>query len=223
MKIATYDRWGLGAGALVALLVAAAVLTLHGIHELREDAFGVARTHEVMTGLENVLSLAKDAETGGRGYIITGELRYLEPYNTAVASINKQVDDVERLTNDNPLQQERFLELRSRISDVMKDLDRLIVLRKEEGFDAAQKQVLTERNKTTMDALRVVVGEMIQHEQELLRERKAKRERTYNSALITSLLSGVVAAVAVAAFVLLMRRHLAERTTAAFRLADQAE
>ena len=49
----------------------------------REDAEWVAHTREVITGLENIFSLMKDAETGFRGYVITGDPRYLEPFDKA--------------------------------------------------------------------------------------------------------------------------------------------
>jgi PAS domain S-box-containing protein len=218
----TFDRWLIGAGGLVALLIAAAVLTYQNTRQLHHDAERVAQSHEVMTGLENLLSLAKDAETGQRGYLITGEARYLEPYNAAVAAINKQVDDVERLTADTPRQQARFPELRKCLSAKLKELEQTIALRKREGFDAAQKEVLTDRGKKEMDALRVVVEEMTQHEEGLLRERAAKAKQTYRWAIVTGLLSGVAAVAGVVAFMVLLRRHLAARAAAAAVVAEQA-
>ena len=150
-----------GAGVVVALLVANVALTFTNIRQLHDDAYWVAHTREVLTGLENVLSLAKDAETGQRGFVITGEPRYLEPYNAALAAIDKQVDDLERLTEDNPHQQARFPELRGHIAAKLKELDHTIALRKNDGFAAARRVVLTDRGKKEMDALRVVIGEMI--------------------------------------------------------------
>ena len=219
----TFDKWLVGAGGLVALLVVATVLTLLNTWRLNEDAFWVGHTHEVRADLESVLSLAKDAETGGRGYVITGEPHYLEPYNAAITAINKQVDDVERLTADNRRQQDRIPELRERISNVVKELERILALRKDKGFDAAQKAVLTDRGKTEMDALRVVVGEMVRHEDDLLRERMEKREHTYRLALLTGLLLGVAALAGVVAFMVLLRRHLAARFAAIAEIAEQGE
>jgi PAS domain S-box-containing protein len=219
----TFDRWLVGAGGLVALLVVAGVLTFQNTRLLNYDAEQVAHTHEVMTDLENLLSLAKDAETGQRGYLITGEPRYLEPFNTAIAGINKQVDDVERLTADNPQQQARIPELREHISAQLKELELTIALRKNGDFDAARQEVLTDRGKKEMDALRVIIREMLQHEEDLLRERSEKRQRTYHTALLTGLVSGVAAVVGVVAFMALLRRHLAARTVAAAEIAEKGE
>ena len=47
----------------------------------------VVHTHEVIEGLEDVLSVLKDAETGQRGFVLTGQQRYLEPYNAAASQL----------------------------------------------------------------------------------------------------------------------------------------
>ncbi len=212
-----------GAGVVVALLVANVALTFTNIRQLHDDAYWVAHTREVLTGLENVLSLAKDAETGQRGFVITGEPRYLERYNAALAAIDKQVDDLERLTEDNPHQQARFPELRGHIAAKLKELDHTIALRKNDGFAAARRVVLTDRGKKEMDALRVVIGEMIQHEQDRLRDRSRKSEQTYRMAVFTGLLSGLSALAGVGAFLVLLGRHLTSRTKAAAVIAEQGE
>ena len=54
------------------------------------------------------LSMMNDAETGQRGYLITGQEDYLEPYHAAVAAIGKSVQRVKQLTEDNPRQQARI-------------------------------------------------------------------------------------------------------------------
>lgn len=68
----------------------------HNIRQMNEDEILVIHTQNVMSALESILSLAKDAETGQRGYIIIGEPTYLEPYNAAVASINERLKLLEQ-------------------------------------------------------------------------------------------------------------------------------
>ncbi len=85
--------WSLTRGQTVAiaLLVAAlltdAVLTLHNIREVATSVQWVSHTHEVLGQLEQVVSTLKDAETGQRGYLLTGERVYLEPYEQAVPRV----------------------------------------------------------------------------------------------------------------------------------------
>ena len=61
----------------------------------------VTHTHEVIEDLEHVLSVLKDAETGQRGFVLTGEERYLEPYNAAAGEIQHDIDALAALTRDN--------------------------------------------------------------------------------------------------------------------------
>ena len=212
-----------GAGVAVALLIANVALTFFNTRQLREHAQWVAHTYEVIAGLENVLSLAKDAETGQRGFLITGEPEYLEPYNAATTAIHEEVGELERLTADNPRQQARFPELRERIAAKLKELDETIALRRSGGFEAARQAVSTGRGKQEMDALRATVGDMIQREQILLRERSQRAGQTYQKAVLTGFLSGLAALVAVVGFLVLSRRYLTARAQAATVIAEQAE
>jgi PAS domain S-box-containing protein len=213
----------LGLAGVVILLVLNAWLSCQNVWQVKEDARWVAHTQEVLTSLENVLSLAKDAETGQRGYLITGDPSYLEPYQTAVASIHQQVDELERLTVDNPLQQARFPEVRQRIQAKLKQLERTIALRKKEGFDAARQAVLTGRAKKEMDALRVVVGEMRQQERDLLRDRKRQTDRAYLTAVVTGLVTAVLGLASVALLVGLLERSQRTRLRATAVIHEQRQ
>src|SRR4051812_44741702 len=96
------NRLVAGFGLLFALLVVSAGLTYHNTRQLDENAGWVTHSNEVLDALDEVLSTMKDAETGERGYIITGDDAYLEPYNSAVADIQKQIDFAKALTAENP-------------------------------------------------------------------------------------------------------------------------
>ena len=207
----------------MALVVADVALTLHNTRQLHHDAAWVAHTHEVLTELANVLSLAKDAETGQRGFVITGKQRYLEPYISARGAALQAVDNLQRLTADNPIQQAFLPELRKRLVARLQILEETMTVRKNEGLEAARVAISTDRGKNEMDALRRVVGEMVGHEQQLLRIRSEKSVHTYRMAVVTGLLAGISAIAAFVAFMLLLRRHLAARTATAFVIAEQAE
>ena len=77
----------IGVGSLVILLVLSAGLGYWNTAQLRENDAWVSHTNEVLDALESVVSTMKDSETGGRGHLITGEDRYLEPYNAAVLTV----------------------------------------------------------------------------------------------------------------------------------------
>ena len=168
-------RWfswlAVGAALAVILLAVNVALTLRNLQQLKEDSAWVDHTYLVIRGLDHVLQLASDAETAERGFLITGEPRYLEPYDGTLAAVNAQVDELARLTADNPIQQVRFPALREHIAAKWQMLDETIALRKNGDVEAARTHVLTGRSKREMDAIRDVVGEMTRHEQSLLADR----------------------------------------------------
>jgi CHASE3 domain sensor protein/predicted Na+-dependent transporter/predicted MFS family arabinose efflux permease len=131
----------------------------------------VAHTHEVMTQIEETLSLLKDAETGQRGYLITGDRRYLEPYEAAVRRVHGRFERLREMTADNAAQKARTEELRGMIDDRLAELDETIRLRRDKGFDAAREVVLADRGKRRMDEIRRLMGKMEAEEQALLERR----------------------------------------------------
>lgn len=97
-----------GFGLAVALLVMMVFFAYQNIRQLIENNRWVAHTHEVLTELGDTLSMMKDIETGVRGYLITEDERYLEPYGEASTRVRAQLERVRSLTADNPIQQRRL-------------------------------------------------------------------------------------------------------------------
>jgi CHASE3 domain sensor protein len=89
----------LGVGGVVSLWVST---------ELERTASRVAHTYEVIDKLETLLSGLQDAETGQRGYLLTGQENYLEPYNSGIQSTKKDFQSLRKLTVDNLHQQKRL-------------------------------------------------------------------------------------------------------------------
>ncbi len=92
----------LASGFFVLLLVAVASLWLASVN--RDQSRMVAHTLEVQSKASQVLNLVEDAETGQRGYLLTHNLAYLRPYLDGAAKSPGAVDDLVRLTLDNPRQ-----------------------------------------------------------------------------------------------------------------------
>lgn len=134
----------------------------------------VTHTHEVLEANERVLSLLKDAETGQRGYLITGQERYLDPFNTAIVAIELGLRSIKALTNDNPKQQRRLAKLEPLIESKLDELRETIELRRKEGFDAALQVVLTDQGKEMMDTIRIKKDEIDKEERMLLKQRSAE-------------------------------------------------
>ena len=129
----------------------------------------VIHTHEVMENLEGIQSVLKDAETGQRGFILTGEDRYLEPYDQALVQIETRLAKLTELTKDNPAQQANVGKLRTLTSSKLAELKQTVELRRQSGLDAAKRIILSDHGRKLMDDIRELVAQMQGREQELLR------------------------------------------------------
>jgi CheY-like chemotaxis protein/signal transduction histidine kinase len=163
----------IGAGFAVGLAILATIgaISHNGTNQLVTTARQEAHTYQVLAELQEVLSLIKDAETGQRGFLLTGEQRYLEPYNAAIASINQKVRDLRRLTADNPNQQRNLDALEPQIMAKLDELQETVRLKQAQRSEAALNVVRTDRGKQAMDEIRRTLDLMKAKEQELLRLR----------------------------------------------------
>ena len=92
-----------------------------------------------------------EAQTGQRGYIITGLQVYLEPYQKATTRIQGELQRLATLTPNNPVQQSNLGVLKPLIQVKLAYLDRTIQTRNQDGFDRARKRVAEGEGKRTMD------------------------------------------------------------------------
>lgn len=129
----------------------------------------VIHTHEVMENLEGILSVLKDAESGQRGFILTGADRYLEPCDRALAQIETRLAQLAELTKDHPSQQANVGKLRDLTGLKLAELKQTVGVRRQSGLDAAKPIILSDRGKKLMDDIRGLVDQMQGREQELLR------------------------------------------------------
>src|SRR3954453_18917782 len=94
-------------------------------------------TYQVLQQIEAVVARVIDAETGQRGYIITGNDRYLDPYRAAVTNTGTSIKELATLTLDNPRQQARLQTLNSLVRQKFDELADTVNLRRDKGFEAA--------------------------------------------------------------------------------------
>ncbi|MEY2547372.1 MAG: bile acid:Na+ symporter, family, partial [Verrucomicrobiota bacterium] len=118
----------------------------------------LAASHrDVIVLAERLVSALTDVETGGRGFVITGNERYLEPYEKALPQLQGQIDRLRELNNMagpipelDPIQEL----LRTKLEIV----GETIALRRTEGFEAAEARVQQGGGKETMDQLRAYIS-----------------------------------------------------------------
>src|ERR1700735_752244 len=98
----------LGLAAATLFFVATGAVAYLNFQTLKQDSALVVHSGDTLTALEDVLSTVKDAETGQRGYLLTGNESYLQPYSAAAQEMGARLDALQRLTLDNPTQQDRL-------------------------------------------------------------------------------------------------------------------
>jgi signal transduction histidine kinase len=129
----------------------------------------VQHTLKVINQVELIMSAAKDAETGNRGFLITGDDNYLVPYTDAVKELPGDLDSFQALTSDNPSQQTRLVEMRAVLEQRLTLLAEGIAER-EKGSqqDELRLLVMSGTGKVEMDHLRHIADQMEDEEQRLL-------------------------------------------------------
>ncbi|MBI3529214.1 MAG: CHASE3 domain-containing protein [Betaproteobacteria bacterium] len=169
------------------LLVGIGLVAYRSIDLLITTSSSVAHTHKVLEEIAGVLSLLKDAETGQRGFIITGDEGFLEPYLNGRDAVPKLLKDLRELTADNPDQQRRIDQVESLTAAKFAELKRTIELRRNASLEQAVKIVSGGEGKKIMDDLRQVFEQMDRNERELLKKRATDAEGTANNARSTIL------------------------------------
>jgi PAS domain S-box-containing protein len=182
-------------GLALALVLTISVLEYQNALRLEGTKRWVVHTHEVLTELEATLSTVKDAETRGRGYIITGDEREFGPYLASRSALSGRVRHLRELTADNSPEQTRLDELEIMIGRRMAILDMSIETRKTEGFEAALQTVLTERGTKATDQIRDVIGGLEAEKRELLKTKNQASEASTHSVNVM-LASGTIVSLA---------------------------
>ena len=180
---------------LVAAILAVCVIAWLSYRALKaraEAADAVNHTNAVQDALHRYLSSAKDAETGQRGFLLTGDEHYLEPYHLAIGALAAEADSIRQLTADNPAQQRRLEMLAPIVTFKLDELARTIAHKRRGDGDAALQIVRDDSGKLAMDKIRQTVEEMLAGEQMLLTFRTQQWEATVTWSSYVMLGSGLV-------------------------------
>jgi methyl-accepting chemotaxis protein len=181
-----------GYGVALAVVGIVGVVAYRGTTELVDSANWVTHSHRVKEAVIEVRSSVKDTETGQRGFLLTGEDRYLEPYHDGLKAVDRYMQDVRELTLDNPNQLKRLNTLQSLIAVKNAEMGETIALRRQRGEQAAVQVVLTDRGKRAMDEIRRVIGEMDEEETALLKQRSERVNATARYATSAIVFGGIL-------------------------------
>ncbi|RDC65098.1 PAS domain S-box protein [Adhaeribacter pallidiroseus] len=141
-----------------------------------EHAQRVIHSQERIYQIERVVSLAKDYETGARGFVITNNAAYKEPFKMAEDSLEKVFSHLKELVRFDSVQ-ENYRKLLLQHLNKKIALSRLTIkVRQEKGLDAALRLVATNKGKIQMDKIREIVNAMHAHELSVLKKQKKESE-----------------------------------------------
>jgi methyl-accepting chemotaxis protein len=199
MKMSIGSRILAGYGVALLVTGAVGVVVYRATSELVATADWVTHTHKVKEAIADVGSALKDTETGQRGFVLTGEERYLEPYRSGIKVVDRNIQDLRELTADSGAQQKRVAALQSFAADKLAELAETVALRRQKGERAAVEVVLTDRGKNIMDEARKVMVEMQSEEDELLKQRDQAAKATAGFARATLIFGGLLILVLVSA------------------------
>jgi methyl-accepting chemotaxis protein len=211
-----------GFGVTLVIFVIVGLVSWRNVEKTTEDAEWVSHTHEVLASLSDVLGSLQDAETGERGYIITGDTEYLEPYRAGVAAVEAQRQRLIELVGDNPAQLARVQALTPLIASRLRVLEQGVEARRTGDFAASQQIVVEGHGKETMDQVRAQIAALKDAENALLASRAAVAKAAARQATLT-ILWGTALGILMSALVgFLMTRNVSEPlhslTTAADRI-----
>src|SRR5690348_13887821 len=137
------------AAIVAVLLLAAGNLAFLGSWKSSNER--EAHTHRVREALDEAMLRALDAETGERGFILTGREEYLAPYEAGVAGVGPALDRLHELTADNPVQQQRLAEFRHVLGERLDLLAQGVAARRLDDEAKVRAIVGSERGKQLMD------------------------------------------------------------------------
>lgn len=184
--------WSLVTGfALLALVVGTSALLV----ELQQSGDETVRHSLIVKNrLGEVLSVIQDAETGRRGYLLTGDREYLEPYDNAVGRLGPALMELGDATKANPAHREGFAKLRVLIDAKMGELRNTIGEREAGNAVGALAVVHGDSGESLLKQIRQLVGAMDREETRLLDKHLREARRLANMLRIGILLAAVIIA-----------------------------
>ncbi len=212
------------AGFVVAVLAVGliAFFTNQALRGNAETAQLISHTMQVIQEAQSLLSSAKDAETGQRGFLLTRDESYLTPYRDARANIPSELKTARALTVDSPEQQRRLDALEQLLNLKMTELEQTLTLARGGDVNAALAVVRTDRGREIMDRIRAQVADIERSERDLLATRQAQWQAATRFTSIITIGGSALLLVLIATAAAMTSRDYRARETQAWLRAGQA-
>jgi len=197
------------------------VISQRSTRRLIQNGQLVAHTHEVLASLDQTLALLTEAESGQRGFILTGNEVYLSNYNEDLHRLPQQVEELRRLTADNPSQQQRLVRLEEEVNQRIVTLNEVLNIARTQGMKAASRSIESNAGRVLMAEARATVNDMQAEEQRLLDIRARESRQSAFRTLMTFAAVNLITIGLVVALYFLFRRYLSLQQAATEELKRQ--
>ena len=156
--------------ACAVVLLGVAIFSFKNTEKFIASTTLVNHSNYVLYKFEQILILTVDAETGVRGFVITGNDDFLAPFIASNIKVNEELAKLKEVTKDNPTQQNNVAELGNEIKMRFENLKNCIVLRRID-YKKAQQFIASGEGKQIQDEIRNIVNKAQETESILLSER----------------------------------------------------
>ena len=158
-----------------------------------ESMVNVEKALGLLYELGNLMSLLKDAETGERGFVITGNWTFLEPYYDGITAVHQSMKRLKKLTPIDDHAYQKLDSIQGMIDKRFAQFHETITLRKTRGIEAAKKLIMTAQGKKVMGDIRNLVGELKNEKTDLLQRLNRISEERSHRTLLTIVIGNLVA------------------------------
>ncbi|HEY3128456.1 MAG TPA: response regulator [Acidobacteriota bacterium] len=221
MKLPIGQKINVGFAVALLILIVIGSASYYNATRLVKTADDIVHTHRVLEELERLLSLTRHAETGERGFLVTGEERYLERYHAAVKSVDQEFKDLRNLTADDPRQQGKLHALEPLITARFALSKKAIELERDQGPEAARQLVRASEGRKITDEIRKLIDQMRNEENQLLQQRNEKEKATAQKTIYAIVFGSLLAFVVVGLASFIIHRDIAHRRQAERALEEE--
>ena len=179
-------------GIVALVLMAMVGLSYQQFRQFNRTNAYTAQSQAIVSSIDRLLESLTEAETGQRGFLLTGEVRYLEPYNRAIQQIPAELSAASRLLAERSDQSAVVARLNALTADKLAELAETIDLRRTRGLAPALNVVLSDRGKQVMEQIRAICDQIRRAEASSQSQASTEGETAAGTALLVTILGSMV-------------------------------
>lgn len=201
----------------VVIILGTGTFIFFSLRTLIESNRQVSHTLKTINSLEHLLAHLTELETSERGYVITGEEHFLEPYFFELSpdGIQQQIMDLRQLSADDPVAQSSIASLVPLVQKKIRLMEQVVNLRVARGFDAAKASITSNIENDLMKTSLSLIDNMKQRETRILQQASTDAAASLQYSIISIAAGGVLGSLLLLLSLILLNREFAARKQSA--------